>query len=892
MIPISIRLCGFMSYREEQELRFDEDGLWVLEGPNGVGKSTIFDAITFVLFGEHRRGRQHHEDLINHNSDSMKVELVLRMEDASYKFLRCHPKAKKGKPVWQIFTVSAGGESAAIPGTEQREGYNAWVREHIGMDYEAFTMSILLLQGESDKLLRQKPEERRKLLAQLIDLSRYERLHARAKRHEDDHHRDAVNLERRLNGMADVKEEDVAAAMEALSLAEEERRACEREADDLNRLVPLAKQREALIDRRDTLTRRLGEERELLAQAPEIRAKVAELDRLEPILPDLRDVTRDRQALTKVIAKARHEEAAANAAEAEAHAAESKMAAARSKQEELQERLDTLNASFEDLSTERDRLRPLQERWSAAERLRQQQEKRAAEIAALDGPEKEETKAALSSAQSALEERRDEAARATAEIKSTTKRLKDLDKLTADSREDKVVCSLCGQPIKAEHAARERSKLKRELRQQESACAAAKDGVDAAEKKVEQIEKAHEGAVKNGERRRVLMEEQQRAQEEIERQAKGITRAEALAAGQRLKELSPLLEKKRQELMDHQGALKEARDESAAAMDRWKRADERRRALAPGLHAALAEQRTIEGRLDAMTRKLPEDLREASPDQVAHMEGRVTALLPYRDRAARLKVAESSDAKRGIEEVERQLDQIPEAARRPVQELDKEVEAKTAARENAQKIRDARVMALDRLRREQRERFDVLEKHRASKREERLYGLLTKLLGPDELQRHLVRDSERAIVDLANHELLGLTHGSLQLSLRSGKDGEDSAQKALELDVLNQETGETPTALDLASGSQKFRVSLSLALAIGRYLARETKRVESVIIDEGFGCLDRAGREDAIAVLKELSSYLPRVILVSHQEEFAGRFKSGYKIDLIDRTSVPTRVSR
>ena len=170
--------------------------------------------------------------------------------------------------------------------------------------------------------------------------------------------------------------------------------------------------------------------------------------------------------------------------------------------------------------------------------------------------------------------------------------------------------------------------------------------------------------------------------------------------------------------------------------------------------------------------------------------------------------------------------------------------------------------------------------------------MVADLLGPEELQRRLVRDAEQDIVALANQELSGLTHGRLRLALRPGEEGDDLAKKALDLLVQNQETGEQPTALGLASGSQKFRIAISLALAIGRYLARETRRIESVIIDEGFGCLDRVNREEAVMVLKKLAEHMPRVILVSHQEEFTHSFSSGYRIDLVDRTSVARRVSR
>ena len=60
---------------------------------------------------------------------------------------------------------------------------------------------------------------------------------------------------------------------------------------------------------------------------------------------------------------------------------------------------------------------------------------------------------------------------------------------------------------------------------------------------------------------------------------------------------------------------------------------------------------------------------------------------------------------------------------------------------------------------------------------------------------------------------------------------------------------------------------------------------ESVIIDEGFGSLDKNGRDDMIQELNELKQQLARIILVSHQEEFTGAFVNGYAVELKDGTS-------
>ena len=53
-----------------------------------------------------------------------------------------------------------------------------------------------------------------------------------------------------------------------------------------------------------------------------------------------------------------------------------------------------------------------------------------------------------------------------------------------------------------------------------------------------------------------------------------------------------------------------------------------------------------------------------------------------------------------------------------------------------------------------------------------------------------------------------------------------------------------------------------------------------MIIDEGFGSLDKDGRDDMIQELHLLSQHLKRIILVSHQDEFAGAFANGYTVKL------------
>jgi DNA repair exonuclease SbcCD ATPase subunit len=132
------------------------------------------------------------------------------------------------------------------------------------------------------------------------------------------------------------------------------------------------------------------------------------------------------------------------------------------------------------------------------------------------------------------------------------------------------------------------------------------------------------------------------------------------------------------------------------------------------------------------------------------------------------------------------------------------------------------------------------------------------------------------VVEYANAVLDRLSGGQLYLKLSGEANGEGTAARALELEAYNRATGERPINVAFLSGSQKFRVAVSLALGIGQYASRQHRPIEAVIIDEGFGCLDSQGRLVMIQELQNLRNQMRCILLVSHQEEFADAFPDGF----------------
>jgi exonuclease SbcC len=151
---------------------------------------------------------------------------------------------------------------------------------------------------------------------------------------------------------------------------------------------------------------------------------------------------------------------------------------------------------------------------------------------------------------------------------------------------------------------------------------------------------------------------------------------------------------------------------------------------------------------------------------------------------------------------------------------------------------------------------------RATEKSEQHLALLAKYLGRDYLQRYLLQQAERTIVTLANEILDQASGGTLSMELRAN-DGDSGMQKAFDIYVENRAT-QTPQEKMLPawllSGSQRFRVAISMALAIGQYASQNGQRIESVIIDEGFGALDRQGLRDMEGALRDFSGILGRII--------------------------------
>src|SRR5262249_15262929 len=141
MIPKRIALKNFLSFGEPAaEFVFaDGEPLWVLCGPNGVGKSAVFDAITYALYGQHRGKKQKAEQLIRHGENGFELEFEFEFAGIEYRVRRT--RSRKGRPT-QHLMKREDGEWKCVRGNDPAGAVTAddiekWVIETFGLGYEA-----------------------------------------------------------------------------------------------------------------------------------------------------------------------------------------------------------------------------------------------------------------------------------------------------------------------------------------------------------------------------------------------------------------------------------------------------------------------------------------------------------------------------------------------------------------------------------------------------------------------------------------------------------------------------------------------------------------------------------------------------------------------------------
>jgi DNA repair protein SbcC/Rad50 len=285
MRPLRLEIEGFTAFREHTCLDLAELDLFAITGPTGAGKSSLIDAIAYALYG--RVPRVHNEvgACISQGMDRMRVMLEFLAGEERYRVYR--ETRRKGAGAVRLDRCEGDDWQ---PQLDRSREVTDRISEVVGLDYEGFTRSVLLPQGQFQEFLAGSAEKRRAVLGSLLRLDVYNRMRGRATSMATEMKTRLDERERALEALADATPDRVRELKHELVEVEAEKKRLKVQSKTVERGYEFAV---VLTHTREALTAAEAESRAASADLETTRGLIAQGDGA------LAEVTTQIEALQK-----------------------------------------------------------------------------------------------------------------------------------------------------------------------------------------------------------------------------------------------------------------------------------------------------------------------------------------------------------------------------------------------------------------------------------------------------------------------------------------------------------------------------------------------------------------------------------------------------------------
>ena len=845
MIPITLTLKNFMCYRDDvPPLHFDSIHVACLCGDNGHGKTAILDAITWALWGVARAtpsgagsvNAARMADLVHMGQSEMSVELDFTAGGRLYRVVRRHTVRLGGRAgrttlELQVATDPDGENFRSISGSVVRDT-QALIIKTLNMDFKTFVNTAYLAQGQADLFTTSTPTERKKCLADVLDLSYYQRLseaaNARSSAAQTKISATETEIETHAKETAQKPEHqarlaEVAAVIadtapkaqqqrrHAETLRAEERRLTDLQAEFADRrrraqsaendIANLRRQIAADEKRAAAYAATIADADRILTGYDQLQAAQTELARLDDALSEKSALDRQQAALEQQAAR---------------------------QEERITADRNTLRRRIaDDLTPRANRLPQIKERQAA---LHQRHD-------------------ALARQSGDIDRQRAHADETAAQIHALTQ---DNDRLMAQMHDTRqkyemlkqgdAACPLCAQPLGADGIAH----LSAEYERMGRADRASYNGNQA---RIKDLTAERSAAVKT------------LSGMEAKLQADG----RALAAAE------TNLRRDEQDALQAQTDLQQAEQAFAAA-----EAALRDKTFAEKERTQIAELAAIITALDydaeahRQTRRQALALRDF--DAARHALNDANAGMPAVSDALQTagqmltdRQSELETATERIITLQRQTDALPE------------LRADLAAAENHSRrledeLRRAEVQSgilknnISRCENLEKEIAGLEKKSNRLGAEKSIFDDLTTAFGKNGIQALVIESAIPQLEQAANAVLGRITENRMHLKLEL----DESTSEKLEIRIAD-ELG-TRDYLTF-SGGEAFRINFALRIALSRLLAaRADASLPVLFIDEGFGSQDKAGQERMTEAIQSIQDEFQKIIVITHIEQMKEAF--------------------
>lgn len=190
MKPLSLHLSAFGPFAGKTSIDFEAlgtEGIFLITGDTGAGKTTIFDAISYALYGEASGGhaRRNSKDFRSDYaalSDETYVIFRFSHQGKTYEIMRSPSYERLAKRGGGTTECAAYAHLLDVDGvylSKRSEETTKKVVEMLGLTREQFSQTVMIAQGDFQKIITAKSDDRKKIFQQLFNTSLYERFQNR-----------------------------------------------------------------------------------------------------------------------------------------------------------------------------------------------------------------------------------------------------------------------------------------------------------------------------------------------------------------------------------------------------------------------------------------------------------------------------------------------------------------------------------------------------------------------------------------------------------------------------------------------------------------------------------------------------------------------------------------
>jgi exonuclease SbcC len=866
MIPLHLTISGFLSYRDRADLDFSGFDLACIAGPNGAGKSSLLDAITWSLFGQ---ARKRDDSLINTFSDLAEVSLTFAYEGNVYRVMRSKPRNKTTLLEFHILQNQSNDNKpyahdkvqfqdmeAGIwkPLTERTlRDTEARIQETLRLDYETFVNASFFLQGKADQFTQQRPADRKRILASILGLEIWESYRQQA-------------AERRRGVQGEINALDGRLQEIAAELAEEP-----------SRKARLQELKEDL----DTLSHSRAAHEATLENMRKIAATLAEQERLVEIL-----ARQTEEAMLKL----------------------------NTLTDRLRVRQEELN-SFSELLSRSDDIEASYEVWKQAWINLQEWEKLATRFRGHEKRRQEPqdeitaTRASLLQEQKTLEEQQSKIISSESQIQEIKNDLSIAEEHAREAEQKLAQCKLLAENLQSarqqqgeaqvdnSHLKAEMDKLKGridQLMETEGATCPLCGQPMSSEERLTLIDNLNTQGTEMGDHYRANLDLITQTNEligNLENQIKSLSGSEDELRGyeKTTTQLSSQLEVLTSQRKNWEDNLAPRLAEITSSLAEQTFAPQARSRL-----AAVDEELRMIGYDPAKhdAERLAVSEGEGAEEDMRALEAARGAITPLEREITDLKTqiaAQEKDVTQRQEEHASAAETL-DASRHKAPDLAAAESELLSLQEKENRLRmevgaaKQKVLVLDDL----KTRHGVLETERDELTNQVVqYKLLERAFGKDGVPALLIEQALPQIETKANEILDRLTAGSMSVRFVTQAAYKDKRREDLRETLEIQISDNAGTRdYEMFSGGEAFRVNFSIRLALSEVLAqRAGARLQTLVIDEGFGSQDALGRQRLVEAINLVRQDFAKILVITHIDELKDAFPNRIEVEKTARGS-------